>query len=101
MAKRVEPLHCSHVKYSAAVVQIYNEGSCPLRRTGHAMASDMTRVFVLGGFSPSARSDKISLIHVFGTSIYFPLVISSGRPPILRTQSTSSTRIPSLLSLMM
>ena len=66
------------------------------------MASDGTRVFVLGGHSPDARADEISLIHVFDTSMYFPLVILSGRSPRLRTQSTSSTRIPNLtLSILM
>jgi hypothetical protein len=43
------------------------------------MASDGTRVFVLGGYSKGARSDDISLIHVFDTSMYFRSVISSGR----------------------
>jgi hypothetical protein len=58
------------------------------------MASDGTRVFVLGGYSPDARVDELSLIHVFDTSMYFRSVISSGHPSILRTQRTSSTRNP-------
>jgi hypothetical protein len=66
------------------------------------MGSDGTCVFVLGGNSKGARADEISLIHVFDTSMYFPLVNSSGRPPRLRTQRTSSTRNPSLtLSILM
>jgi hypothetical protein len=40
-----------------------------------AMASDGTRVFVLGGNSKGARVDEISLIHVFDTSMYVRLVI--------------------------
>jgi hypothetical protein len=76
--------------------KFHNVGSRPLRRSSHAMASDGTRVFVLGGFSKGARADKISLIHVFDTSMYFLSIISSGQPPRLRTQSISSTRNPSV-----
>jgi hypothetical protein len=73
-----------------------NVGTSPCRRLAHAMASDGTRVFVLGGYSAGAWSDEISLIHVFDTSMYFRSVISSGQSLRLRTQSTSSTRIPSV-----
>jgi hypothetical protein len=73
-----------------------NAGPSPHRRMGHTMASDGTRVFVLGGSSAGARVDEMSLIHVFDTSMYFRSVISSGQPPRLRTQSTSSTRNPSV-----
>jgi len=77
--------------------KFHNEGSSPQGRSGNAMASDGTRVFVLGGCSTDALVDGASLtIHVFDTSMYFPLVISSGRLPRLRTQITSSTRNPSL-----
>jgi hypothetical protein len=83
--------------------KFHNVGPIPYARSGHAMASDGTRVFVLGGYSLSGtRSDEISLIHVFDTSMYFPLVISSRQLPTLRTQRTSSTRISSLtLSILM
>ena len=74
----------------------HNVGPSPHRRSHHAMASDGTRVFVLGGSSEHARVDEISLIYVFDTSMYFPLVIFICRPPILRTQRTSSTRNPSV-----
>ena len=47
------------------------------------MASDGTRVFVLGGYSPDAHADELSLIHVFDTSMYFRSVISSGHPSTL------------------
>ena len=60
------------------------------------MASDGTRVFVLGGYSRDARVDELSLIHVFDTSMYFRSVISSGHPSRLRTQRTSSTRSSSI-----
>jgi hypothetical protein len=73
-----------------------NVGTSPYRRSYHAMASDGTRVFVLGGYSTDARSDEISLIHVFDTSMHFRSVMSSGQPLRLRTQSTSSTRNPSV-----
>jgi hypothetical protein len=76
--------------------KLHNVEPSPHRRAYHTMASDGTRVFVLGGHSGGAQSDENSLIHVFNTSMYFRSVISSGQPPSLRTQSTSSTRIPSV-----
>ena len=56
-----------------------NAGSSPHSRSVHAMASDGTRILVLGGYSLDARADEMSLIHVLDTSVYFPLVVSSGR----------------------
>ena len=47
------------------------------------MASDGSRVFVLGGYSKGA---EISLIHVFDTSMYFRSPLLSGQPPRLRTE---------------
>ena len=46
------------------------------------MASDGTRVFVLGGLlsSADAQADETEHIHVLDTSMYFLLVISFGRP---------------------
>jgi hypothetical protein len=64
--------------------KFHNVGPSPNRRVLHTMASDGTRVFVLGGSSTGARSDEISLIHVFDTSRYSLSVISSGHPPRLR-----------------
>ena len=82
--------------------KFHNVGPSPHRRSSHFMASDGTRVFVLGGCSEGARSDEISLIHVFDTSMYFRSLISSGQLPRLRTQRTSSTRNPSVtLSILM
>ena len=75
--------------------KFHNVGPSPHRRSYHAMASDGTRVFVLGGYSAGARSDEISLIHVFDTSMFFRPVVSSGQLPRLRTQSKSSILIPS------
>ena len=57
------------------------------------MASDGTRIFVLGGIS---LDTQVSGIHVFHTSMYVCFVNLSGQPSKLRTQSTSSARIPSL-----
>jgi hypothetical protein len=54
-----------------------NVGQSPHKRSSHAVASDGTRVFVLGGYSEGAQSDEISSIHVFDTSMYFRFVISS------------------------
>jgi hypothetical protein len=73
-----------------------NAGQSPDARMAHAMASDGTRVFVLGGYSEDARADEISLIHVFDTGMYARFVNLSGQPSKLRTQRTSSTRIPSV-----
>ncbi len=74
-----------------------NVGPSPHKRSGHAMASDGTRVFVLGGILPDARAAAgISLIHVFDTSMFFRSLISSGLTPRLGTQRTSSSQIPSL-----
>ena len=39
------------------------------------MASDGTRVFVLGGYLEGVRGDESSIIHVFDTSMRFLLVI--------------------------
>ena len=52
----------------------HNVGTSPLGRSAHAMASDGTRVFVLGGYIDGAHSDAISLIHVFDTRMYFRCV---------------------------
>lgn len=48
-----------------------NMGPSPSGRSGHAMASMGTRVFVLGGesFTPS-KTDDPSIIHVLDTSTY-------------------------------
>src|SRR6267154_638458 len=82
--------------------KLHNVGPSPHRRSGHAMASDGTRVFVLGGRLDGAQPDEVSLVHVFDTSMSFLSVVSSGQPPRLRTQRTSSTRNPSVtLSILM
>jgi hypothetical protein len=65
------------------------------------MASDGARVFVLGGYSKGAQEDEISLIHVFDTSMYIRFVNLSGQLSKLRTQSTSSTRNPSVILLVL
>jgi hypothetical protein len=83
--------------------KFHNVGPIPHGRTRHVMASDGTRVFVLGGsYSKGARGDMMSFVHVFDTSMYVRFVNLSGHPSKLRTQSTSSTRNPSLtLSILM
>jgi hypothetical protein len=72
--------------------KLHNEGTSPHKRAHHAMTSDGTRVFVLGGYSKDARADEISLIHVFDTSMYVRFVNLSGQPSKLSTQRISSTR---------
>jgi Kelch motif len=71
-------LNCYLFQIRDAALQwfkFHNVGSTPRGRSSHAMASDGTRVFVLGGYSDGARGDEISLIHVFDTSMYFSLDI--------------------------
>ena len=63
-----------------------NIGPNPCARSAHAMASDGTCVFVLGGDSKSAQAEEMSLIHVLDTSMYF-FIISSGQPLRLRIRS--------------
>ena len=55
--------------------KFHNIGPSPHGRSSHAMASDGTRVFVLGGYSEGAGVDETFLIHVFDTSTHFLLVI--------------------------
>ena len=82
--------------------KFYNVGQSPHGRAYHTMGSDGTRVFVLGGHSKGAQENKISLIHVFDTSMYVCLVNLSGRPSKLGTQRISGTRNPSVtLSILM
>ena len=84
-----------HMRYAAQRwFKLDNVGPSPHGRSNHTMASDGTRVFVLGGYSKCAQSNEISLIHVFDTSMYFRSVISSWQSPRLRTQRTSSTPNP-------
>jgi hypothetical protein len=48
-----------------------NVGPSPSGRSGHAMALNGTRVFVLGGESSvGTRPDESALIHVLDTSTY-------------------------------
>lgn len=51
-------------------------GPTPAARSGHAMTSMGTRIFVLGGWAGqllnTARSDDPSIIHVLDTRTYFP-----------------------------
>jgi hypothetical protein len=70
----------------------HNVGPSPHRRGYHAMASDGTRVFVLGGYLAGSR---VYDIHVFDTGMYCRSIISSGQPPRLGTQSTSKFQTPS------
>ncbi|KAF8489448.1 hypothetical protein F5888DRAFT_1929890 [Russula emetica] len=56
-------LHLSTLRW----FKFHNVGPSPHGRSSHAMASDGTRVFVLGGYSEGARADEVSLIHVFDT----------------------------------
>ena len=75
-------LNRQHVHMRNAARQwfkFHNVGPSPRARSAHAMVSDGTRVFVLGGYS-NAQSDEISLIHVFDTSMSFRLSIYLNSP---------------------
>jgi hypothetical protein len=74
---------------------IQNVEPSPSTRRDHAMASDGTRVFVLGGVSLGfGQGDSTALIHVMDTSTYYLFVISFGQPSYLEAQSTPSIQIP-------
>ena len=79
--------------------KLQNVGPSPYRRSHHAMACNGARVFVLGGYSPGAGLDEISLIHSFDTSMYVRFVNLSGQPHRLKTQRTLRTRNPGLIKL--
>jgi hypothetical protein len=49
-----------------------NMGPSPSGRSGHAMASAGTKVYVLGGFSSSKEEDATT-IHVLDTSLLLNL----------------------------
>ena len=57
--------------------KIPSVGRNPSGRSSHAMGSEGTRIFMLGGYSPSAQAAEISLIHIFDTSMSSCSVISS------------------------
>ncbi len=70
-----------------------NMGPSPSGRSGHAMASHGTRIFVVGGESSgSTEKDQTELIKVLDTSAHFLFVISFGQPPRSKMQSTSNTQ---------
>jgi hypothetical protein len=83
-----------HIRHPARRwFRFQNMGPSP--RLCHTMASEGTRVFVIGGNSSAgARGDESTLIHVLETSTFFLFVMSFVQPPSLKTQSTSNTRIP-------
>ena len=62
--------HLVHMRNAAQQwFKIHNVGPSPHGKIEHAMASDETRVFVLGGLG--VPSDESSLFHCFDTSMYF------------------------------
>jgi hypothetical protein len=93
----VGPHALVHIQYLAQRWTAFQDiGPSPCGRRAHAMASDGTRVFVLGGdLSAGAQvdEDEANLIHILDTSMYFLFVISFGQPSSLK-QSSSFTRNP-------
>ena len=60
-----------------------NMGPSPSGRSGHAMASNGARVFVLGGESSAgAQADEAALIHVLDTSMFFLLSFRLDSPQV-------------------
>ena len=100
----VKPHALVHVQYSAQRWVAFQNiiGSGPCGRSGHAIASDGTRILLLGGKSSSdAKANDSGLIYVLDTSMYF-FVISLGRTPEFKAQKESRTRIPtSTLSILL
>ncbi|KAI0280085.1 hypothetical protein BGY98DRAFT_1061034 [Russula aff. rugulosa BPL654] len=73
-----------------------NLGTSPCNREGHTMASDGTRVFVLGGDLSNPR-DEVSLIHVFDTEdIKCPEILERKLSVSLAVQNERSHRIAQL-----
>jgi hypothetical protein len=67
-----------------------NMGPAPSGRSGHAMASMGTRVFVLGGesFTP-AKQEDYGTVHVLDTSsCFFKSTFVSPRSHLLPSQNT-------------
>ena len=63
-----------------------NVGPSPSGRSYHAMISNGTRLFMLGGKSEAnAPADEIEVIHVLETSMYF-LLSFHRQPPSLKTE---------------
>jgi len=69
-----------HAQYPAQRWSAFQDiGPSPSVRYRHAMASDGTRVFVLGGgLSPGVPVHEAKPIHVLDTRTYFLFVISFG-----------------------
>lgn len=66
---RVAYLHADQRWY-----MFQNMGQAPSGRSGHAMSSSGTRVFVLGGESFGlTKTEDTNVIHVLDTSMYPPL----------------------------
>ncbi len=67
---------CSPKHPAQRWIAFQDTGPGPSARWLHAMASDGTRVFVLGGvLSADAQADETKRIHVLDTSMYFLFVI--------------------------
>ncbi len=62
-----------HIQYPAQQwIAFQDIGPSPSGRSGHTMASDETRMFVLGGtLSVGAQADESKLVHVLDTGMYF------------------------------
>ena len=74
----VESLPLFHMRNAAQRWFIFqNVGPSPGGRSCHTMASDGTRIFVLGGISSTDdRADETTLIHIFDTSMYSLSIVS-------------------------
>ncbi|KAF8492374.1 hypothetical protein F5888DRAFT_1637137 [Russula emetica] len=76
-------------------------GPSPCGRSGHAMACDGTRVFVLGGqLSPGEQVDEAKLIHVLDTTFKFEtdLLIYPKPDPNTVKHSEKTTQLAQTLS---
>ena len=75
-----------------------NMGPSPTGRSGHAMASNGTRVFVLGGESSAGTAtEEAALIYVLDTSTCSLFLFLPRLAFQVGLQSTSSIRNPTLM----
>src|SRR6266403_3052820 len=104
MIWHVQPHTLVQIQYPAQRwIAFQDIGLSPGTRWNHAMASDGTRVFVLGGLLPAdTGADKKIFIHVLDTSMSSLFVISFGQPSRLKTQIVSITPNPTpMLSILL
>jgi Galactose oxidase, central domain len=87
---RMTSVFAAHFRPDQRWYMFQNMGSAPSGRSGHAMSSSGTRVFVLGGESFGlTKTEDTNVIHVLDTSwLFFPVLPSSAYHGIKSTSNT-------------